>query len=86
MIGSLFGATIRAYQILVRPILPPACRFHPTCSDYAIEAVRRRGPVAGLLLAARRILRCHPWNAGGYDPLDGQAAETARSSTPGSGT
>jgi len=86
MIGSLLGAAIRAYQILVRPILPPACRFHPTCSDYAIEAVRRRGPVAGLVLAARRILRCHPWNAGGYDPLDARAAEVARSYTPGSST
>jgi putative membrane protein insertion efficiency factor len=70
VIGRLLIAAIRAYQILLRPVLPPACRFRPTCSEYAIEAVLTRGPVRGSLLAARRVLRCHPWNHGGYDPID----------------
>ena len=82
MIRRLLIAAIRAYQILLRPLFPPACRFHPTCSEYAIEAVLRRGPLRGSLLAARRILRCHPWNAGGYDPLDmpGTCARVPRGS------
>ncbi len=76
MIGRLLIAAIRAYQLLLRPVVPPACRFHPTCSQYAIEAVRKRGPARGSLLAARRVLRCHPWNAGGYDPLEAPAARS----------
>lgn len=60
---------IRVYQYGIRPILPPSCRHYPGCSDYAIEAVTRHGPLAGSLLAARRLLRCHPWSEGGVDPV-----------------
>jgi putative membrane protein insertion efficiency factor len=60
---------LRAYQVLVSPLLPPACRFTPTCSDYAIEAVRQHGALRGFYMAARRLLRCHPFHAGGYDPV-----------------
>jgi len=60
---------IRAYQLLVSPILPPSCRFLPSCSDYAAEAVARHGALRGLYLAARRLLRCHPWGGSGYDPV-----------------
>ena len=60
---------IRVYQLLLSPILPPSCRFLPSCSDYAAEAIRRHGLIAGLGLAARRIARCHPWGSGGYDPV-----------------
>ena len=60
---------IRVYQLLLSPILPPSCRFLPSCSDYAAEAIRRHGPIAGLGLAARRIARCHPWGSSGYDPV-----------------
>ncbi len=60
---------LRAYQLAVRPALPACCRFHPSCSEYAMEAVRRFGPARGLALAARRLGRCHPFNAGGLDAV-----------------
>ena len=60
---------IRAYQLLVAPILGPTCRYYPSCSHYAAEAVARHGPARGLLLAVRRLLRCHPWGGSGYDPI-----------------
>jgi uncharacterized protein len=66
-------APIRFYQLFIGPLLPPACRFEPTCSDYALEALRTHGPLKGLALAARRLLRCHPirWLGGsaGFDPV-----------------
>jgi putative membrane protein insertion efficiency factor len=58
-----------AYRLLVSPLLGPACRFAPSCSLYASEAVRRHGAWWGGWLAVRRIAHCHPWNAGGYDPV-----------------
>ena len=60
---------IRAYQRLLSPLLPRCCRFLPTCSAYALEAVDRHGVAKGLRLGALRILRCHPLHAGGYDPV-----------------
>lgn len=60
---------IRAYQKIVSPLLPPSCRFYPTCSAYAIEALERHGLVKGAALATKRVLRCHPFNPGGYDPV-----------------
>lgn len=60
---------IRAYQLVLRPILPPACRFVPSCSEYALEALQRHGWAQGSWLAARRILRCHPFHPGGFDPV-----------------
>jgi uncharacterized protein len=60
---------IRFYQRGISPFLPPACRFHPTCSQYALEAVERYGPVRGGWLAARRLGRCHPFGGSGYDPV-----------------
>ncbi|HQW37727.1 MAG TPA: membrane protein insertion efficiency factor YidD [Usitatibacteraceae bacterium] len=60
---------IRAYQYLLSPWWGSQCRFTPTCSHYAVEALERHGALAGSWLAARRILRCHPWSAGGYDPV-----------------
>ena len=60
---------IYAYKILISPILPPSCRFYPTCSDYARLAVEEHGAAKGLVLAVRRILRCHPYHPGGYDPV-----------------
>jgi putative membrane protein insertion efficiency factor len=62
-------ATVRLYQRLLRPVLPPSCRFFPSCSDYAAQAIEEHGAARGTLLAARRVMRCHPWNAGGYDPI-----------------
>lgn len=60
---------IRGYQLSVSPLLPSACRYYPTCSQYALEAVRKHGAQKGGWLAIRRILRCHPFHAGGYDPV-----------------
>jgi len=63
-------AAIRLYQILISPILPPACRYYPTCSQYAIEAVEKKGCIKGSWMALKRICRCHPWHEGGYDPVE----------------
>ena len=62
-------ALIRAYQLALRPILPPSCRFTPSCSDYAMQAIEKYGVAKGSWLAAKRISRCHPMNPGGYDPV-----------------
>ena len=60
---------IRAYQRLVSPLLGPRCRFHPSCSQYALEAIDTHGALRGVWLALRRLLRCHPLHPGGYDPV-----------------
>jgi putative membrane protein insertion efficiency factor len=65
----VLAALIRAYQVVISPALPPACRFTPTCSQYALEAVGRYGALRGSCLAARRLVRCHPFNRGGFDPV-----------------
>ena len=57
------------YKGAISPLTPPSCRFTPSCSTYAVEALRRHGPFKGLCLAIRRILRCHPWGGSGYDPV-----------------
>lgn len=67
--GRLVILLIRAYQYLVSPMLGPHCRFHPSCSHYAVEAIQRHGLARGGLLALRRLSRCHPWNPGGVDPV-----------------
>ena len=60
---------IRLYQMLISPFMAPSCRFTPTCSQYAIEAVQRFGVFKGFRLAIRRLSSCHPWHEGGYDPV-----------------
>lgn len=60
---------IRFYQIFISPLKPPTCRFYPTCSAYAIEAIQKKGPVKGTWLAIKRIAKCHPFHPGGYDPV-----------------
>lgn len=60
---------VRVYQLFISPLLPASCRYAPTCSQYAIEALRLHGPVKGLVLAMRRIGRCHPWGGHGHDPV-----------------
>lgn len=62
-------AMLAGYKRFVSPLLPPACRFYPTCSEYAAEAVRRHGLPRGLWLGVRRLARCHPWHPGGHDPV-----------------
>jgi hypothetical protein len=60
---------IRGYQKFISPALPPSCRFSPSCSQYALEAVSKHGALKGMWLGARRLVRCHPFNPGGYDPV-----------------
>ncbi|MFQ5381866.1 MAG: membrane protein insertion efficiency factor YidD [Dehalococcoidia bacterium] len=69
MIKRLLLIAIRAYQRLLSPVLPNSCRFQPTCSAYAVEAIEVHGPLRGLLLTLRRLSRCHPWGSSGYDPV-----------------
>ncbi|MFA6507693.1 MAG: membrane protein insertion efficiency factor YidD [Treponemataceae bacterium] len=68
-IKRLVLSLIRFYQLAISPHFPPTCRYVPTCSHYAVEAVSKYGAVKGLFLATKRILRCHPLHAGGYDPV-----------------
>lgn len=73
---------IRGYRYIISPLLPPSCRFTPTCSCYAIEAIESHGTLRGLLLSLGRILRCHPFCRGGYDPVppakgDGKATRNS---------
>jgi putative membrane protein insertion efficiency factor len=67
--GRSLVLLIRAYQLLLSPLLGPRCRFYPSCSHYAIDALRLHGALRGSWLAIRRIARCHPLNPGGYDPV-----------------
>lgn len=66
---KLLIGLIRGYKLLISPLLPPACRYQPTCSTYAIEAIERFGIFRGGWLAVGRIVRCHPFHPGGYDPV-----------------
>ena len=73
MISDAFSfglrALIKAYKYLISPLLGPSCRYSPTCSDYALDAIRLHGPLRGAWLGLRRIARCHPWGRHGYDPV-----------------
>ncbi len=73
MIRYLFLGLIRGYQYLISPLFPRACRFHPSCSAYTFDAIKLHGVAKGFYLALRRILRCHPFHPGGYDPVPPQA-------------
>ena len=65
---ALLIAAVRVYQVTISPLLGNVCRFHPSCSRYMIESLRRYGLIRGLARGVRRVCRCHPWNPGGYDP------------------
>jgi len=69
-VGWLLILAVRAYQVLISPWLPPSCRYVPSCSQYMIEAIHRRGAVVGVAKGLWRLLRCHPFARGGYDPVD----------------
>lgn len=69
MLRAVLIGLIRFYRSAISPWTPASCRFHPTCSAYALEAVERHGALRGGWLAARRLLRCHPWGGSGYDPV-----------------
>ena len=69
---TVAGAPIRLYQRVVSPALPQRCKYHPSCSTYALQAIRRYGILRGLVLAGWRLLRCNPWSHGGHDPVEQQ--------------
>jgi putative membrane protein insertion efficiency factor len=68
LLSSALVLSVRGYQVCVRPLLPPLCRFQPSCSEYFIQAVHKYGPIAGSWRGVKRIGRCNPWSKGGYDP------------------
>jgi len=68
-LSFLLVIPIKLYQILISPILGPNCRYHPTCSQYSIEAINKHGPFKGSWLAIKRIASCHPWGGSGHDPV-----------------
>ncbi len=69
MLTRVLRMLVRGYQIAISPLLPPACRYTPTCSQYAVEALDRHGALKGSWLAVRRLARCHPFRPGGFDPV-----------------
>ena len=66
---AILTSLLKFYKAAISPWLPPSCRFVPTCSEYALEAIQRYGPLRGSAMGLRRILRCHPFHSGGYDPV-----------------
>lgn len=74
MTARFLVGLISLYRLVLSPLLEPSCRFQPTCSAYALEAVRRHGGRRGGLMAIRRIMRCHPWGGHGYDPVPDESA------------
>ena len=72
-------APIRLYQVAISPALPRRCKYEPTCSRYAVQAIRRYGILRGLVLAGWRLLRCNPWSHGGFDPVESQRVFPVRS-------
>jgi hypothetical protein len=71
-LGAVLAAPIHLYRRVISPAIPRRCKYEPTCSRYAVEAIRAHGPLRGLVLAVWRVLRCNPWSYGGYDPVDAQ--------------
>ena len=69
LLTALLLMPIRFYQMAISPLLGPSCRYTPTCSEYARQAIVKYGPFKGLWLAVKRLLRCHPWGGSGYDPV-----------------
>lgn len=76
-------AVLKSYRFAISPLYGQVCRYHPTCSAYALEAVERHGAGRGAWLAARRVARCHPWTAGGYDPVPGHPPATVSTTAQG---
>lgn len=78
LIVRALASPIRVYQRWISPALPPRCRFYPTCSSYALEALAVHGPAKGLWLVVRRVTRCHPFHPGGYDPVPPKPTKQSR--------
>jgi uncharacterized protein len=83
--STLLRWLVRAYQLTISPMLGPRCRFYPSCSNYALEALQVHGAARGSLLTVKRLCRCHPWHAGGADPVPPKGDGPATSSTTACG-
>ena len=81
MVSWLLRALVRFYRRFISPLLPPACRYLPTCSEYMDEAIRVHGPARGVWLGTRRLCRCHPWGGHGYDPVPPRSDRTPSGGT-----
>jgi len=79
----LLTVPIKIYQWIISPALPKTCRYHPTCSEYALEALKIHGPIKGLLLGTKRILSCHPWGGHGHDPVPPKGTSLFKIFKPG---
>lgn len=82
MLKALLLAPIRFYRRYISPLTPPSCRYHPTCSTYAVQAIEHHGAVRGGWLAFTRVMRCHPFHPGGYDPVPGLEGPTEDAEPP----
>jgi putative membrane protein insertion efficiency factor len=80
-VRAVLVAPIRLYQRFISPALPRRCKYHPSCSEYAVQSIRSYGVLRGLVLAAWRLLRCNPWSHGGYDPVEAQTIFRTRTRT-----
>ena len=74
---------LRGYRLVISPLFPPCCRYYPTCSAYALQAIRMHGPVRGGWLALKRLSKCHPWGPGGYDPVPPRTGGSLPGPPPG---
>jgi putative membrane protein insertion efficiency factor len=82
VLGRVAIAPIRLYQRLISPMVGQRCKYHPSCSEYAVQAIQRFGILRGLVLAAWRLLRCNPWSHGGFDPVEDQRLFTPKAPVP----
>ena len=83
MVGRILIGAVKGYQLMISPWTPPTCRFTPSCSSYAIEAIERHGSARGAWLALKRIGRCHPWGGFGFDPVPPRTKEVGESRVAG---
>ncbi|MEL0151846.1 MAG: membrane protein insertion efficiency factor YidD [Halieaceae bacterium] len=78
VLASLIVVPIKLYQLCISPFIGSRCRFYPSCSAYAVDAISSHGPVKGIILGIKRISRCHPWSDGGYDPVPDTTDQPSR--------
>ena len=75
VVNTTLIGLLRGYRLVISPLFPPCCRYYPSCSAYALQAIRMHGPIPGGWLALKRLSKCHPWSPGGYDPVPPLAAK-----------